>query len=786
MLKGDNKQRPRNKNVEQLLCATAMVTLLSCGHAFAEEPPDQDQPSATPAQKTSTGKNGTLDEIVVTANRRAQRLEDVGASITSLSADKIDALNMVRAEDLVKLAPGVAAIPNNGSATSAFSIRGISQSDSAEHEEQPVAVYMDGTYIPVAAATGFPIFDVDHVEILNGPQGTLFGRNATGGSVQFFSKDPTPGFGGGASFSAGDYDLHKGQGYIYGGDDQISDRFSFYSSSRDGYVKNLDGPNLLSENVTALRNKTKVQLDDDTTAVLRLETWQSNGTSVNYQSSPSYTPAGSIYDVALPATAPNLYGYVNPSSSPYVEAVNDPGEIAKRVTTVALNVDHKIGDITLYSVTSFQKNRIHYREDSDGTPDNSVFYDDGGTSEVFTQEFRAAKDSGAFRWTAGANFFLNHGKWFVDFGQPTFCDPDSTTTCATAGANSANLPLSNSGKGAVGSTRYETMDKSYSGFGQAEYDFTDRLTGIIGARYTLDDEGFKYGFACTETLSGACETIFGVESGTAGSGALAPLSVLSQSKGLISGKAQLNYKIDTDILAYTSFSRGTKSGGYFDATAGNVPATSLSFRPETLYATEAGIKTQFFDRRVTFNADVYHYNYLNSQQFNFVDGIYFTVVNLPAVANGAEVSTSWTVVPGLTVNASGSYNDMWIKDVQPCSTCVSMNERPIDAPTLLANWGLQKTFEFRNTIFSLVYSGRYTGDRYFALINQPVVHGSPYVVHDASLRADFDNGAYISLWCNNLTNRVYQNALFDNTYQGYIDTHFGMPRMAGATVGMDF
>jgi iron complex outermembrane receptor protein len=743
--------------------------------------------SAAPANDTQTnsGSKDELSEIVVTANRRAERIQDVGAAITAESAEKIEALNMTRAEDLAKLSPGVAAIPNNGSAVSSFSIRGLSQADSSEHEEQPVAIYTDGTYIAVPAATGFPIYDVDHVEILRGPQGTLFGRNATGGLVNFFSNQPSSDFAAGLSYTGGDYNLHRGEGYINGGTDEVSDRFAFYASERDGYIKNLDGPNLLSENVFALRNQTKFNLGENTQATLRLETWQQNGTSVNYQT-PSYTPAGSIYDAARPWNAPNLYGYVNPSQSPYIEAVNQPGEIFKRASTAALTVQHEIGDITLFSISSYQKVRINYLEDTDGTPDNSVWYSDGGKGETLAQEFRAAKSTGDFRWTGGVNFFQNRGTYFVSFNEPTFCDPGSTTDCATAGAGSANLPLSNNGKGAGIATEYGINYKSYSGFAQAEYDLTSKLTAILGGRYTYDDQHFDWSFNCAQTLAGACQTIFGTPAGSAGAYNYPAVVNLAQNKGLWSGKAQLNYKLTPDVLTYAIFSKGTKSGGYFDATAGNVPPQNMSFKPETLYATEVGIKSQFLDNRLTVNVDYYHYNYENSQQFNFINGIYFTVVNLPATSNGFELETTYRIMPGLSFNLSGSYNDIWVHDVQPCSTCAPQDERPIDAPKWLGTAGLEKDFAFKDIDFALVYSGRYTGDRYFALINQPVVHGVAYIVQDASLRASLSNGLYFQGWVNNLANRVYATAQFDNTAQGFLLTHYGQPRMVGVTVGMKF
>ena len=478
---------------------------------------------------------------------------------------------------------------------------------------------------------------------------------------------------------------------------------------------------------------------------------------------------------------------MNPSTSPYVEAVNLAGEVFKRASTVALNLDRKIGDVTLESVTSFIRTRINYLEDSDGTPDNAVYYSDGGVSNTYGQEFRFLKSTGAFRWTTGVNFFENQGEFFVLFAQPTFCDPTSTTYCATAGAGSAHRPLSSAlGKGAVLQTAYSLNYKAYSGFGQAEYDITDKLTAIVGARYTYDDQHFDWGFNCTQTLAGACSTIFGTAPGTAGIFNYAPVTNLSRTNGLWSGKAQLNYKLDPDVLLYAQLSKGVKSGGYFDATAGNVPPSQFSFKPETLYASEAGIKSQFFDRKFTFNADYYHYNYENSQQFNFVNGIYFTVVNLPANSNGVELETNYKFGHGFSLNFSGSYNDLVVHDVQPSPTSPLQDERPVDAPKYIAAAGFEQDFKYHDLAFSLLYNARYTGSRYFTLINQPVVQGAAYIVQDASLRITTPSGLWVQGWVNNLANRVYANTLFDATAQGFLLTHIAAPRTGGLTVGISF
>ena len=261
---------------------------------------------------------------------------------------------------------------------------------------------------------------------------------------------------------------------------------------------------------------------------------------------------------------------------------------------------------------------------------------------------------------------------------------------------------------------------------------------------------------------------------------------LSRTNGLWSGKAQLNYKLDPDVLLYAQLSKGVKSGGYFDATAGNVPTSAFSFKPETLYATEAGVKAQFLDRKFTFNADYYHYNYENSQQFNFVNGIYFTVVNLPANSNGVELETNYKFGHGFSLNFSGSYNDILVHGVQPSPTSALQDERPIDAPTYIGALGFEQDFKYHDLAFSLLYNARYTGDRFFSLINQPVAHAPAYIVQDASLRITTPSGLWVQGFVTNLANRIYANSQFDNTFQGFALTHIAPPRMGGLTVGINF
>jgi iron complex outermembrane receptor protein len=726
-----------------------------------------------------------LEPIVVTANRRAENSQDVGAAITTVSGLQIQAFDFTRAEDVVKLSPGISAIPNNGSAVSSYAIRGVGQADYTEEQEQPVAIYQDGVYIPNAAATGFPIFDVNHVEILRGPQGTLFGRNATGGLVSFFSNEPKPGFSAAAEVTGGNYDLYRGQGYINFGNDDLSDRFAFYVSQRNGYVNNLIGTDLWDDQTEAFRNQTKFRLGDETQGLLRIETWQTNDNQA-YRQNPVFTPSGAFFPVLLPYNAPNLYGYVNPSSSPLTVKSDLPGEIFKRPTTVALKLHRQVGDVELESNSSYQDVAIKYVENTSGMPGYPHWYADGANATTLQQEFRATKNEGRLNWTAGINFFENRGAYYTFFSDRSFCDPTSTTVCATAGLGSAHLPLSTSGQGASIRADYGLNDKSSSVFGQANYDFTEKLRGIIGARIQYDTEKFNYHFDCTETIAQACETIDGVPVGSAGVFNYPNEVNLSNHDTLWSGKAELQYHLSPEVMLYGLVSKGTKSGGYFAPGAGSVPIQDMNFSPEELIDSEGGVKTTWLDSRLTANLGYYHYDYRSSQQFNVISGNIVSIVSLPATFNGVELEIHYLIGNGWRFNLSGSQESLAVHNVLLCATCAPQNELPIDAPKTLANGGIEKAFNLGNTVITINYNARYEGSRYFQLNSWPLMRADSYVVQDASVRATLPHGLWFQAWVNNVANRVYSTAIFSEAYAGYVIHDIGPPRMGGVTVGMSF
>ena len=182
-----------------------------------------------------------LEEVIVTAQKREQSVQDVGIAITAYTGDQLDQLGFTNAQQITSMAPGVQTIQPNGEANYAVAIRGVVANDFATNVESPVALYIDEVYISQMSGAGFMLYDMDRVEILRGPQGTLFGRNATGGLAHYITTKPSEEFGGYVKGTVGDYDEYKIEGAVGGGNDVVSVRVSGTYNDADGYINNYYG-----------------------------------------------------------------------------------------------------------------------------------------------------------------------------------------------------------------------------------------------------------------------------------------------------------------------------------------------------------------------------------------------------------------------------------------------------------------------------------------------------------------------------------------------------------------
>lgn len=729
------------------------------------------QPAATPAaSSTPPLASNDASDIIVTANRREERSQTVGVSITAISGTTLNDRNIRTSEDLGRLVPGLNGTAATGSGVSTFVIRGIGETDFSDHQEQPNATYQDGVYIPFATATGIPLFDIQRVEALRGPQGTLFGRNATGGLIQYISNKPVAGTSGAIEGAYGMRDLNRVQGFVNAGSDVIAARLGFYYQSQNGYIVNTLGPDRGNKTVYALRGQVRIKPAENTTITLRADGFNQSGTPLGYIATPELLGA---VNSDLPAnvdaygTGPgnDPYGYRTPYSGLKV-ALDTPGRLRKRSRAYALTMEQGLGDMTVTSTSAYGKIFNNYLEDTDSSPFNTFTAESTSRAHDFQQELRVNGSSGRLRYTAGMFFLDINGHYAIN--NDIVVTPALTRAIGYATGR------------VLESDAYTLRTRSEAVYGQAEYDLTDKLTAILGGRYTWDQLKFNFASQCQQTAIGVC-AFFGGDGGSALQiSGIGPLTQRDK-EGDWSGKAQLNFKLVPDVLLYASASKGVKSSGFSATLSNALPAESLNYKPENLYAFEVGEKAQFLNRKLTVNTSAYYYDYLRYQAFLF-ETVATQVINRNATAYGGEIEITARPWHGLTGNLSLAYSHFLVGTVFPGI----VNQRPINAPRVQLNWGIDKSFEINDSLsFDLNYSGRYLSSRYYNIINAPLSRGAAYNISDFSARLESKRGWYIAAYLNNAFNKRYVSGAFD-VFIGYDLRLYGEPRTFSGAVGFKF
>ena len=755
------------------LCLQAPAWAQSAANDATAAPADAQTAAAEPAAPASAAAEAPdTGDIIVTANRREERSQRVGISVTAVSGATLDDRNIRTSEDLGRLVPGLNATAASGSGVSNFVIRGVGQTDFSDHQEQPNATYQDGVYIPFATATGIPLFDIQRVEALRGPQGTLFGRNATGGLIQYISNKPVAGTSGAVEAAYGTRDLKRVQGFINGGSDMIAGRVGFYYQAQDGYIKNVLGADRGNKTVYALRGQVQIKPADDTTITLRAEGFNQSGTPTGYIATPEQLGAPNRDlppDVDAYGTGPgnDPNGYRTPYSGLTV-ALDYPGRLRKRSRTYSLAIEQGLGNATVTSTTAYSKIFNNYFEDTDSSPFNTFTAESTSRAHDFQQELRINGSSDRLRYTAGL-FYLNiNGNYAIN--NDIVISPALSTVVFGGGVPAGRV---------FESDAYSLRTRSEAIFGQVEYDLGEKVTAILGGRYTWDQ--FKYNFAsqCQQDVIGVCAS-FG---GDGGNALLIPGITIAQreKEGDWSGKAQLNFKPVDDVLLYASVSKGVKSAGFSAPLSNAFPIEPVNYRPENLYAYELGEKAQFFDRKLTLNSSVYYYDYKKYQTFLF-QTVTTQVLNRDSEVYGGEIELSARPMRGLSANLSVAYNHFVVKTVFPGIE----NQRPINAPRLQLNWGVNKTFALSDDLdLDVGYAGRRISAAYYNIINAPLVKAPTYAIHDFSVRLESKRGWYAAAYLNNAFDKRYQVGSFD-LFIGQTLRQYGEIRTFSGAVGVKF
>lgn len=713
-----------------------------------------------------------LGEIVVTAQRREQNLQDVGTSVTAFDAHTLEQLGFKDVTDVAGQVPGLQ-YNQYGATVTIYNLRGVSQNDFSDHQEAPIAVYADDAYIGSTGALAGALFDLQRVEVLRGPQGTLFGRNATGGLIQYLSKAPTDTPEAYAQVTGGNFRTFESEGALSGPlTDSVSARLSFDTVSHEGYITNRIGHAIEDQNQYAMRLQFRIRPSDSGEILVKLHALtNSHETSGDYSwgaSAPDATGRG----VFAPAGTTDLGGYVNTSTSPFNQSEDRRGLFNRTVWGANVRVNWNFDVFSLASVTDYLKMQKRYGEDSDMSPNPLFNYDTQAHYQQFSQELRFNGKSGGLRWIAGA-YYLNYKT--TNFEQTTL--PDFIPPVPFPyGDGLANLNLRTS---------------SPSVFGQVEYGFTDHWVGIVGARYTIDQKQYLYNYSCNVCGPPAANAPPGGFPFNLTYSAATGYPDAEKTYRMPMGKAELDYKIDQENLLYGSVNRGAKGGGWSAPSSGYVnlnpaymfvPTLKMNYDEERLTSYEVGFKSTFWDGAARLNGDVFYYDYKNYQGF-FLDVATQIVENIDAKVKGSELELAVVPFHGLHLQLGVSYLDSQARNVPTPAGVLVTSQLPQAPP-----WSVNAVARYEWPAFggklSAEMDAKWNKAEYLELINAPVDLQPSYTLTNARLGYTDPSGRWdVSAYCKNCFNTLYRIYNLDlSGFLGINQSVYGPPRLYGASV----
>lgn len=697
--------------LHSLFAAGSVLALAIASPAFAQ---------SAPANPAANVDDGAADdgEIIVTAQRREERLQDVPIAITAVNSEGLARRNVTDIQGLQGIVPGLSISGFAGANSSnVISIRGITGQSLGIGAGQAVAVYLDGVYLSRPDAAFFGLDDVERLEVLRGPQGTLYGRNATAGAINIITRDPGDRVEGGINLAYGNFNTVTAKGSIRG---PLGGGFSAGLSGsytrHDGYLRNTVTGNKLDDRESyTIRGKLRYASEDEAfSAVL----------------------AGDYsWDHSTPVLKNGVVGGVFVGMGNPKEVSYDVGseKLIGRETDnygVSLTVNGKISDnFELTSVSAYRKINVNTQYDADQSAAPALVASIANSSETVTQELRGSLDLDAFRLTAGANYF--HEK--ASFGIGVF--------------NPAATPFTN-----------DPFDKTdmtaWALFAQAEYDLTEQLTLVGGLRYNSERRDYSIDYSKAPVPG--------------------PLFTGTIKDSKVIPSIGVNFKASSDVLLYAKVSNGYLAPG-FNFLPGKTSQAANTFNAESLWAYEVGAKTQFLDRRATLNIAGFWYDYKDIQIRSTV-GVGLTRVDNAAQARlrGLEGSLDFRVGGGFSIGAQATYLDAtYTKFCQPisggdpqaadplCSAGLAdrsgnrLNQAPKwsggftadyrgeigDAGTLSANL----SYSFSSSIF------------YLGAANEAQLASGEF--HDLSGRIGFQlaNGPELYVYGNNLTDKRYRS-----------------------------
>ena len=695
-----------------------------------------------------------LEEIIVTAQLREQNIQDVPLAVTAISAQQLEAAGIFDATTIALNVPGMAyAEFSPGQAL--ISIRGITSADDGAGLDNSVALFLDGIYIGRQAGINFDMFDLERIEVLKGPQGTLFGRNAIAGAINVVTSKPADEFGAKVALTAGNEGILRGQALITGPlSDTLSGKLVVNHREHDGFVRNTHlNKDVQDENYTSVRGQLRLNLDSS-------EWLLSADVMDDERDAMGRAPiANGNFDYVGTATTLGA-GRPGTNASPTDGFTNREG------SGVSLQGDIEIGTGVLTTITGFRNTKSNWEMESVGAPLGGGFDLSAGNFgadviddideeiDTFSQEFRWTSESGGtFDYVVGLYFFTEE----TDRVEQFRIDVNTTGT----------------GQFTVGNeyTRTENETTSYAAYGQANWHVNDRWTLTAGGRFTRDERDY----IATAVNCGLPED----ERAAAGFPNFPPCEGVGGSLRIIaevfslpatdswtdfSPMVSAQFRPGDNLMYYGTVSTGYKSGG-FAGSQGVASAATNPVEPEDVTNYEIGLKGDFVDNTLRINASLFFMDYKDLQVVRFgpVPGSAFGTFQTTNVGSaditGLEIDYFWQATENFSISGYYAYLDSEID---------GLTLNTADGPTDFSGLPLRQSPENSYNVvlnyvlptghgdygFRLQYS--HVDDQFndYPTLTETVIEEADLL--DASIGWTSQQGMYqLLLWGKNLTDERY-------------------------------
>jgi iron complex outermembrane receptor protein len=582
--------------------------------------------------------DAAVEQVIVTAQRREQSAQDVGVALSVISGDQLAARGVNTVNQLQFATPSLEITPQFGSGQPSFRLRGVGFDDYASNNSSTVGVSVDEVAYPIQAQTQGLLFDIARVEVLRGPQGTLYGRNTTGGAINFITNRPTNTLSAGVTAEYDSNEEFKAEGFVSGPvSDTLSGRLAFVTDQGGAWQKNrATGEKLGDKDTTSVRGQLAWTPSDKVDFLLSAHAGYDKSDPTGLY---LFNPLG--YNASLP-TIPADGSRKNTGwggSSAFATltgiATNAKPFHDTKSHGASLRAHTETDAVDFVSITSVERlKRKEYNDwDASQYAYAGTYFDTD--AKVFSQELRASsKTEGPLQWLVGGYYSREtiDEAFYSDFYQSLLFDTRTT---------------------------YSQKVRSASVFGQLEYALSDKLKVVAGQRGE-NEKRQQFDFVTAGVFAPGAPPIN-----------FSPTDDKELKNKSVTGKLALEYKPVDGVLLYASVSKGTKSGGFTSYNRGDAAAVD-GFKPETLWAYEAGFKSSFADNTVQLNGSVFYYDYKNQQ----IQSAIYDINNGPigAIVNaqkshiyGGELELTWRPVSALRIGQSLGYKtgkfDKYLNDL---------------------------------------------------------------------------------------------------------------------------